>query len=126
MTNEYRETKNAIREALATLPTQRLADIVCFTRDGKMDFYNPCCCFKGVSLARNLHITKHYECPEPVFHYSMLRFSDFWITAETAYKSLGRTQADRDRRFIPIVCAALKIRMRGARQPAALTEATCR
>ena len=66
---------------------QRLAEVLAFNDDGKMNYNNPCSCLLGVTLAVRLHT----KCGQDykVWHYRRARALPGGPAAEVAYFRLG-------------------------------------
>lgn len=106
--------KSIVKQYVAGWTDQKLAEVMAFCEDGRMNYDNTCCCLIGVSSADNLHranIAKPYT-GEPACmdgHYFRLKFgtkhtAQSW--AETAYLFLGgveNLQSTRDRHFLEIL-----------------------
>lgn len=104
---ELRNSKRIVREWVrANFSDQKLANVVAFNADGKMNFRNPCGCLMGVTYSEPLHAG--YGCNRQ--HYWVARRQDLAQTrrfaalfptfrigkAEKAYYFLGLSPAFND------------------------------
>jgi hypothetical protein len=94
--------RREVKDFVSTFDDQKLAEVLAFAEDGKMDHMNTCCCIRGVFSSTNLHVE---YCSEPG-HYARLDAYEaedgyFWLDGYNGvYKE---SQELRDREFIAIL-----------------------
>lgn len=114
-----RKAKSYVRSYIRDWTDEKLAQVLAFASDEKMDYYHPCRCLIGVGTSKIPHSG---ECEEG--HYER-GFSEHpqgkeWVgLVEWSYKSLGFPygcksfdQYLRDRRFIATLKAEIRLRDR--------------
>jgi len=118
MNEQVKSAKATIRAYLSDVPTPRLAEMLAWAQDGKMDFWKGCACLVGSKTASVLH-SEYQNCRD---QNHLLRFEDpIHRPASYAFSALGHTHLAgnlkernlaRQRRIVPILKAALRLRMR--------------
>lgn len=103
------EAVRIVMDYVSAWTDQKLAEVAAFCEDGKMHFYNPCCCLIGVSSSINLH--RDFRTCGGI-HYTKLRVGNPEANCvENAYQILGKEtdghggygQPTRDQRFLAIL-----------------------
>ncbi len=79
----YRSPKVVVEFVRTRFDDEKLAQVSAFNEDGKMSFFEPCCCLLGVASSTTLHVS----CRD--HHYWRLAGSGYCRVAEAAYWSLG-------------------------------------
>jgi hypothetical protein len=100
---------------------QKVAEVLAFAEDGKMDYFNPCACFIGVHSSDAPHVKCDHVIRasrttwlHPGHHYRLAKVRSYeLIESEEAYLLLGKEdgktfylrtgQPLRDQRFIEIL-----------------------
>lgn len=122
MNERIKQAKQAIRPFIATFSDPRLADVYAANADGKMSFYDPCGCLRGVAYEGLAVHTRADRCD--LCHYDMVD-DDVAIAAEWGYNKLAfgehlldAADAIRQRRLSPILRAEIRRRDRLAQSRA--------
>jgi hypothetical protein len=109
-----RDAKNILRTALLSASDEKLAEMLAWAQDGKMDYWNPCACFVGSIGPYRVH----EECDDGGHHYCMTL--DKHRGSSYAYAQLGligilpaiEEAKLRQRRVVPILKAQIRLRSR--------------
>lgn len=112
-----REVKKPIRAFMQTHYTdERLAQLLCHTRDGKLSYWS-CCCFIGIANSNHALQVNLFETEKAgveTGHYLLSRKLQGAHEAESAYNMVGLFDADSDgtrrRILIPMIRAEMKRR----------------
>jgi hypothetical protein len=123
MNQQLKSAKVTIRQYLADVPTERIAEMLAFAQDGHMLYQVPCQCLVGSRTAPT-HVHLDHTCH--VYHYSAAyrsagghnrhKEADYAYcllgNAGQAYRGWYDSEITRQRRIVPILKAILRLRMR--------------
>jgi hypothetical protein len=120
-----RKAKSYVRSYIRDWTDEKLAQVLAFASDEKMDYYHPCRCLIGVGTSKIPHSV---ECEGNHYEREFLAHPQGreWVRrAEWSYKFLGlpsdcksfdlsldKDQYLRDRRFVAILKAEIRLRDR--------------
>lgn len=80
---------DAIEALVATWTDQKLAEVLAFNQDGKMDANRTCCCLIGVHTSDNLHEKRCYRDHYYRAHLKNCGYDEAVGAAEFEYMVLG-------------------------------------
>ena len=104
-----------LADRVRTWTDEKLAIVLAFAEDGKMQYSNPCCCFLGVESFDVMHDDRS-ACGGYAMHYHRAVADEGSRLAEEAYYQIGQPlvflryqeeQAERTRQFIAILRAEI-------------------
>jgi hypothetical protein len=124
------EATRIIREFVSGWTDQKLAEVLAFAEDGKMEYWDTCGCLIGVATGENLH--NRTDCADFLSHYAeYCRIRNASLGIELGYLLLGGSgsshnsmfeQTIRDQRFIAILREVIADRDRLAQKPTSAPE----